>query len=438
MDTNNGKSSRNSHPSCRQNNFRLTTLKNFSQNIFVYFKNCNILCKLFKFYLTNFCQTFQFYSMKKKILIAVLPILLFSFIEPHHPPIKTRQFMDIISDANDGPYVFYGNEKVYIKYITTENGIKNLTEDSMLLADKMKIPLTVNTDIPGKTFQVHLKDKLVNEKCEYKKAARQMVLSDIEGNFDAFRKLLLAGNVMNENFDWTFGEGNLVLVGDFFDRGTQVTEVLWLIYALEEKAKQAGGYIHFILGNHEIMNMSADLRYLNAKYAENAVFMKQDYNNLYSINTELGRWLRTKNVVERIGDFLYLHGGISRNVNNLEISLQEINNFARPFYADTIYKYPNLQTDIIYDNSGPFWYRGYYSGDKAVNLQILDSTLQKFHVSHIVTGHTPVSDTASVWFKGKLFNVDTPHAKGKSDALLIEGNKIYKINIAGEKVLLHE
>ncbi len=45
-----------------------------------------------------------------------------------------------------------------------------------------------------------------------------------------------------------------------------MTECLWLIYSLEEKAKAAGGYVHFILGNHEIMNMQGDFRYVQDKY----------------------------------------------------------------------------------------------------------------------------------------------------------------------------
>ena len=63
------------------------------------------------------------------------------------------------------------------------------------------------------------------------------VVSDIEGEFKAFRQLLQGNNIIDENFNWTFGNGHLVLTGDFVDRGTLVTEVLWLIYSLEEKAK---------------------------------------------------------------------------------------------------------------------------------------------------------------------------------------------------------
>ena len=116
--------------------------------------------------------------------------------------------------------------------------------------------------------------------------------------------------------------------------------------------------------------------------------------------------------------------------------MQDINSLARPFYADTTFAYPNLETDLLYSEAGPFWYRGYYTGDRAAIPQILDSTLQKFRIDLVVTGHTPVADTVSVWYNGKLINTDTPHAKGKSEALLIEGNKFYKINAAGNKIQL--
>jgi hypothetical protein len=111
--------------------------------------------------------------------------------------------------------------------------------------------------MPGKTFPVRLKEKDGGcKKVNTKKVNKLIAISDIEGNFMAFTETAAANGVIDTNFNWTFGEGHLVLTGDFFDRGTQVTEVLWLIYSLEEKAKDAGGYVHYILGNHEIMNLS--------------------------------------------------------------------------------------------------------------------------------------------------------------------------------------
>jgi hypothetical protein len=337
----------------------------------------------------------------------------------------------------DGPYVQYSRDKIYVKYIM-DSGTKSVTTDSIALRQKDSLSLKVMTDIPGKFFEVRLKKKLQNEESEFRKPKNMVVLSDIEGNFAAFRKLLLATNVIDENLNWKFGDGHLVLVGDFFDRGLQVTEVLWFIYSLEEKANAAGGYVHFILGNHEIMNLTGDLRYLQQKYLDDAALLNQNYISLYDKNSELGRWLRTKNITEKIGDIMFAHGGISGIVDIMNISVPEINMLARPYYDDTSYKYSDPKTDILYSDLGPFWYRGYYMNrNKDVSYQI-DSALAQFNVKHIITGHTIVADTISVWYKGRLLNTDVHHAEGKSEALVIEEKNFYRVNQEGKKVLLME
>ncbi|MCW3118703.1 MAG: hypothetical protein JWM28_2785, partial [Chitinophagaceae bacterium] len=328
------------------------------------------------------------------------------------------------------------NGKVLVKYIRQVNGTKTVQEDSLPLSEKKNLLLKVRTDDPGQFFSVRLKEKLGDEKSIFKNVQKQFVLSDIEGNFGAFRKLLEANGVINNELNWTFGNGHLVLIGDFFDRGDQVTEVLWFIYLLEEKAKAAGGYVHFILGNHEIMNLSSDLRYLNTKYTMNAELLHVNYESLYAENTELGKWLRTKNIMERIGEVLFIHGGVSADVNRLAMSAKDVNQLARPYYADTTYNYKDPRLNFIFGDLGPFWYRGYYAGKTKVTEPQIDSILGQYNVRHIVTGHTIVADTVSAWFHGKLFNTDTHHAEGKSEALMIEGNRYYRVNAVGNKVPL--
>ncbi len=336
----------------------------------------------------------------------------------------------------DGPYVQYKGDKVFVNYILDNKGTKTLKTDSVQLKRKDTLPMNVLTDIPGRTFQVCLKKELQNEKSEFPKVKKLFVLSDIEGNFGALRKLLQAGKVIDQDLSWKFGDGNLVLVGDFFDRGEQVTEVLWFIYYLEEKAKAAGGYVHFILGNHEIMNLSGDLRYVQQKYLDNANFLHQHYVTLYDENSELGRWLRTKNIVEKIGSILFTHGGISGTLNRMNLSVPAINKLARPYYADSSFKYTDERSGIILGDLGPMWFRGYYQkNDPGISLQI-DSTLSQFGAEHIITGHTIVSDTISVWYNGRLLNTDVHHAAGKSEALLIEDNIYYRLNSQGKKELL--
>lgn len=339
-----------------------------------------------------------------------------------------------ISKLYDGPYIFTNDaEKKYYTILGVSVLTGNIDENA---------PLTVATDRYNKTFPLKLKQSYNIVSSVYEQPEKIIALSDIEGNFDAFRKLLQTNKVIDERLNWIFGSGHLVFAGDMFDRGEQVTECLWLIYSLEEKAKAAGGYVHFVLGNHEIMNLQGNHSYTKEKYHYNAKLIGKSVTELYNEDSELGRWLRTKNIIEKIGNLLFLHGGISPEVNRLPLTLQQINDLARPYYAGGIDS-TNKNLMTLYDTRkgeryyiSPFWSRGYYREEGKLSDEQLDSTLQKFNVSRIITGHTIVADTISVHYGGKVINTDTKHAEGKSEALLIEGDHYYRVNQEGKRVLL--
>jgi len=213
----------------------------------------------------------------RKSGLVFFPLLLLGYFMPeniHHSRLKPEGVQI------DGPYILYKKDIVYANYIFDNNGEKWVETDKENISDKKNLTLHVSTFFPGQTFEVQLKDQLQVEKSEYTDVDKIFAISDIEGDFHAFTQLLEIGKVIDEKFNWTFGDGHLVLVGDFLDRGPQVTEVLWLIYSLEEKAKAAGGYVHFILGNHEIMNLSGDLRYVSKKYLDNARLMHKTLKSL--------------------------------------------------------------------------------------------------------------------------------------------------------------
>jgi hypothetical protein len=283
---------------------------------------------------------------------------------------------------------------------------------------------------------VQLKKEYKNERSVYKEPAKLFVLSDIEGEYDYFKQLLVAAGVIDTNFNWTFGKGHLVICGDVFDRGSKVTECLWFIYHLEEKAKEANGYVHFVLGNHELMNITGDLRYLNSKYLQMALQLSVPYTNFYSNETELGRWLRTKNIIEKIGDKLFLHAGVSQYMNQLGESVAAINNLARPHYDQANDSLLTPVAQLLLLDEGPLWYRGYYQAPVATKSQV-DSTLELFGVKKIITGHTVVS-RITAFYGGKIINLDVPHAKGASEGLLIENKKYYRVGLKGDKVLLKD
>jgi len=266
------------------------------------------------------------------------------------------------------------------------------------------------------------------EKSEFDRPAMIFVVADIEGNYNEFCSLLRKNKVVDKDLLWCFDDGHLVVLGDCFDRGEYVIECLQLVFSLEEQARLNGGCVHFILGNHEIMNLNGDWRYVHPRYISSKAGAPPVS---YYENTELWQWLCTKNIIEIIGDILFVHAGVSMEMLSLNLSVPEINRIARPYYtkADWLFSDPALHT-IFNSNYSPFWYRGYYTA--TANEELIDATLKYFNVKSIVTGHTVV-DKVSSFFNGKLINVDTDHAAGKSEALLIKKNRFYRIDKDGKR-----
>lgn len=93
---------------------------------------------------------------------------------------------------------------------------------------------------------------------------RQVVIPDVHGAFDEFVLLLKATGIVDENLDWTGGDTHLVSLGDLLDRGPGSRKAMDLLMRLEPQAAAAGGRVHVILGNHELMVLTGDLRYVSA------------------------------------------------------------------------------------------------------------------------------------------------------------------------------
>ncbi len=291
-----------------------------------------------------------------------------------------------------------------------------------------KISLCIaNSEKPGRHLSVRIKQNISNEPSEYSRTKSVFVVSDIQANFKGFCQLLYKVKIIDRHFRWVFGDNHLVIAGDCFDGSKEVSECLWLIYSLEEKAKNEGGYVHLILGDNEIMNINGDWRYIHPKYAEKRPGSRNPATALYDGSNELWRWLLTKNVVEKIGGILFVHSGISQELLKLKPSVKEINNTARPFYkyVGETFADPLLNT-LLHGENSPFLYRGYYQSTAIEEL--IDATLAHFKVHTIVTGHTMVEKISS-FFDGKVINVNTDHANGKSEGLLIKKHRFYRISM---------
>lgn len=335
----------------------------------------------------------------------------------------------------DGPYVRYEGNKIIVSIITDSGQV--FKSESRIYPKDNKTGISIEV-VPALqeelTFHVKLRGVITRDSVSYNIVTKTLFLSDVEGEFTNFRKILLAAGVIDEKYQWTFGQGCLVVAGDLFDRGKDVVPELWLLYKLEDEAKATGGSVRVILGNHDIMNLSGDHRYTDPKYFQSAKLLGTDCASLFDEKTELGQWLRSKNVAERIGDILVTHGGISPAVNELELSLDQLNDSCRRYYGRNLADIPE-SSQPLFDDNAPFWYRGYFMTPR-LSSRGIDSTLNLFSCRQILVGHTILKKNIAMYYEGKVIAVDVDEHTGVPSAALFEGGNWWIVDQAGKKLPL--
>ena len=101
------------------------------------------------------------------------------------------------------------------------------------------------------------------EDWHYRGVDRVVAVSDVHGAYDAFVATLQAADILDEDLSWSGDETHLVITGDLLDRGPESRRAMDLVMRLESEAREAGGRVHQLLGNHEVMNLIGDLRYVS-------------------------------------------------------------------------------------------------------------------------------------------------------------------------------
>ncbi len=355
----------------------------------------------------------------------------------------------------DGPYLFKEKNKLReIRVIEVEDAyhIEERIHDYKSKEKHLKEYTCEVQNEDRDAFTFHLRNKIRSPKTAYKQPEKLLAIADIEGNFNAFYSLLVANGVMDEAYNWTYGEGHLVLVGDFVDRGTNVTQCLWLIYRLEQEAEKHGGMVHFILGNHEVLNIKGMPNYADEKYLVLAHRLSgqedqsKAYKYLMSDQRELVKWMKSKNVIERIGNIIFVHGGLSSSLKQSQLSIKEINEFLRNRKSSTFYTNDNDEnlTKFLLGPLGPLWYRGYVGRFKKyytkASLKEVKNILKFYQADQIVIGHTVVKEISSD-YEGMVYRIDIgfPPTKfsGHAEALLIEKDHFFRVNDKGEKTPLN-
>ena len=182
---------------------------------------------------------------------------------------------------------------------------------------------------------------------EWSGVSRVVAMGDVHGNHAKVVRLLTAAELIDGDQRWIGGADHLVVAGDFLDRGLDDRPMMDLLRRLENESVAAGGRVHVLLGNHEVMNLMWDLRYVNpssyrhfapeeskadrrdaaGRYAQlvardwgsesfrkfNRSFPAGFFARVAGLapGGEYGDWLMQLPTVVKINGVVYTHGGLS-------------------------------------------------------------------------------------------------------------------------------
>lgn len=331
------------------------------------------------------------------------------------------------SVINDGPYLFLAGDTLKAVWIKD-----SMIRESFFLPDRsseITLPSGQQTSYKELTKTYKTKPKY---RQSYKRIDSIAVISDVHGHYDNYLEQLLANGIIDNDLNWKFGRGHFVFLGDAFDRGDEVTEILWHLFKLEKQAARDGGMVHLLLGNHEQMILSGDLRYIHEKYRKVEAITGTRYSDLYSGASVLGSWLRSKPVMITINDILFVHAGVSPQLIQKKLKIKHVNQLFAEGITGKEVDFPtgDEELDLLSGNMGPLWYRGYFN-DTTLTVNQVDSILDFYGRELIVVGHT-THKNITVLFDNKVTGIDTGMGYGQPGFMLIyKEGRFYKASISG-------
>jgi hypothetical protein len=314
---------------------------------------------------------------------------------------------------------------------------------------------------------------------------RVVAIGDLHGDCSAWRDIARAAGLIDASNGWAGAKTVLVQNGDVVDRGPDSLKIIRDLQRLKREAPRAGGRVVTLVGNHEAMNLTDDLRYVDpgeyAAFADrdsasrrasfyaghrgafeaaarksNPGWTKDQIRDAWLKATplgmlehqlawhptgELGKWVIGNPAVVLIGDSLFVHGGISATYASMP--LDEINRRVAAALAGG----ETAPNSIINDPAGPLWYRGLITRAKEVDETPtppasgpaqprpsidaeIDIALKAYGAKRLVVAHTPILSGIAATHGGKLIRIDTGNSQ-------YYGGTLSYLEIIGDQVVPH-
>jgi len=284
--------------------------------------------------------------------------------------------------------------------------------------------------------------------CVRREVERVIAIGDLHGNYHGLLDILAYLDVIDAQGHWRGGSTHLVQLGDVLGRGGEPGKIFALLHRLETEAREQGGDVHVLLGNHEVLTLSGTLVYNTPaefqdvadwapvafgalpdreseiqevlRISEDPVPREKYHRRLAMLGCEtfqryldpsgpLGMWLIEQPSALILGDSLFVHGGLNRRHGLTD--LEELNRSIRKEISAMA---KGRQESVHLVKDGPQWNREFTLSRSDFSRPEIQSVLDYHGCRRMVVGHTPTGSIAPLrtgeilpLYEEKLWCVDT-------------------------------
>jgi hypothetical protein len=273
---------------------------------------------------------------------------------------------------------------------------------------------------------------------------RIVALGDVHGDLEATRRALRLAGAIDERDRWVGGDLVVVQTGDQLDRGDEERAILHLFDRLTREAADAGGAFHALNGNHELMNVRLDLRYVTdggyrdfqGSVGGIQVDIADTDSLLQSYPSEqrarvaafrpggpYAQMLALRNTILMVGDNVFLHGGVLPH--HAEHGIDRINQEIRAWIRGE-----SEEPSWVSGSESPVWTRLYSRDVDTAACETLDETLALLGARRMIVGHTVHRGGITSYCEERVWVVDVGMAAyygGPTEVLEIRGDLVTPI-----------
>lgn len=266
---------------------------------------------------------------------------------------------------------------------------------------------------------------------------RVVAIGDLHGDLGAARLAFRVAKVLDADDHWIGGNSVVVQTGDVLDRGDEERPLLEWLERIAAVAQQGGGELYRLNGNHEIMNVGGDLRYISekgfssfAEYAQGPVpgplndapAAQRGRLVAFLPGGPWARRLAQYPIVLQVNDTVFAHGGVVPK--HLEYGLERMNAEVSNWMRGT----KPLPRALAGDDT-PFWDRTYGESASDADCHLLEGVLAKLGAKRLVIGHTPQRDGVTFACGDRVARIDVGLSRyygGHATAVLeIQGDAVH-------------